>query len=127
MKRSRMKKLFISIMFFFSLSISCFASNNWSSDTSCPLALPSTDPNFCSSFLAVGTCHCLERLPTKYCQSLKDIYANMIATFGTMEAACAWQKDVDTQTCIDDWNCARKGGRNSRGGLCSSTGNPCQL
>lgn len=118
-----MKKIFIFIICFFSFSIPCFASES----QICPQAIANTDPGFCPSFLSVAICHCDELLGPGFCDrfSLKDIYTKMIARFPSQDAACRFQKDTDYQTCMDDWNCARLGGRNSRGGLCSSTGSTC--
>lgn len=92
----------------------------------CPLAVPTTASNFCSSFKSVAACHCLEKsIPPVVCQDMGKIYAEMMAFFGSLKAACALQKDTPPQTCEDDWNCYRNGGRNSQGALCSSTGSVC--
>lgn len=115
------------------LSVSCFAETSFSSykdvmSRSCDHAIPDTDPGFCDSFNKVAICHCLETVPAPGCQNANQIYDRMTAksAFGTQEAACAYQKDVPYQECMDDWNCYRKGGQDSAGGLCSGTGKSCQ-
>ena len=103
------------------LSFPCFAAM-----TACPQAEPVTSPNFCSSFKAAAICHCsLSGLPPAMCQNMDDIYARMVAIFGTAEAACGYQHDTAPQLCVDDWHCYRSGGLDSNGNLCSSTGNRC--
>jgi hypothetical protein len=56
---------------------------------------------------------------------IKLIYNRMIAIFGTIEKACNFQVETSVQTCIDDWQCYLKGGKDTQGGLCSSTGKAC--
>lgn len=93
---------------------------------SCPQALPSDHPGFCSSFKSVAVCHCVESgFPEGKCQNMSTLYLLMIARFGSIQKACEYQHDTTTQICIDDWNCYRSGGRDSQGRLCSSTGNAC--
>jgi hypothetical protein len=113
------KALVVSLSYF--LSASCFAF------AACPQALPTSDAGFCPTFQAAAQCHCSSKgLPKSMCQDMPKLYDRMISMFGTLERACAFQHDTDTQTCIDDWNCYRNGGKDSKDGLCSATGNPCQ-
>jgi hypothetical protein len=122
-----MKKIFTLFLCIFSLS--CFASSNIThySLHACSIAPPTTDPTFCSAFKKIAQCHCQEdgHLPAGMCQDMNTIYSRMIATFGSQDAACRWQKDTPYQECMDDWNCYRLGGKNSAGGLCSGTGAKC--
>lgn len=85
-----------------------------------------TDPSFCTKFKAIAVCHCSASLPAGMCQDMNTLYSRMIAMFRTQQRACEYQKDTTAQDCMDAWNCYRQGGRNSRGGLCSATGNACQ-
>lgn len=101
-------------------SFSCF-----SMTLACPSALPTTHPGFCASFASVASCHCSSTLPKKMCENIDQIYKLMIARYGSIEVACKFQKETTPQDCLDDWHCYRIGGKNSKGGLCSSTGKPC--
>lgn len=93
----------------------------------CPQALPTDSPKFCPSFKSVAECHCVSAgLPKMMCQNVESIYTRMISMFGSLQKACEYQKDTTVQTCIDDWNCYRKGGKDSQGRLCSSTGKSCR-
>jgi len=104
------------------LSFSCFAAAS-----SCSQAVPTNDPRFCPSFKSVAECHCTASgLPKGMCQDMNLLYDRMISIFGTLRKACEYQHDTDTQTCMDDWNCYRSGGKDSQGRLCSSTGKACQ-
>jgi hypothetical protein len=104
------------------LSFSCYASN-----LGCAQAVPTNDPGFCTSFKSVAECHCTAAgLPSGMCKNMNSIYDRMISIFGSIKKACEYQHDTDTQTCIDDWNCYRTGGKDSQGRLCSSTGKACQ-
>ena len=107
-----------SILFLFlsMLSIASFAADS----TKCKQATPTNDPGFCTSFKSVAECHCTESgLPKSMCQDMKQLYDRMISIFGSLQKACEYQHDTDTQTCIDDWNCYRLGGKDSKGQLCS--------
>lgn len=127
-----MNKFFVSIMCV-ALSLPCFATTTANTQTmpkamtmGCPQAVPTTDPNFCSSFKSVAQCHCIDSgLPASICQDVNTIYNRMISIFHSVQRACEYQRDTSTQTCIDDWNCYRLGGADSKGGLCSSTGSIC--
>lgn len=104
-------------------SVSAFAGDTF---LACPQALPTDNPNFCPSFRTSATCHCTAKgMPKSLCQDLDKMYDRMVGMFGSLQKACAFQKDTPTQTCIDDWNCYRLGGKDSQGKLCSSTGNRC--
>lgn len=93
--------------------------------TDCPQALPTSHTQFCSSFADVARCHCSASLPQGLCQDVNRIYDRMIQIFGSIEGACNFQKDTETQTCIDDWICYRTGGKDSAGNPCSGTGKSC--
>jgi hypothetical protein len=133
-----MKKLFILMMC--SLSFSCFAMSSpvdlqhflapATYAKACGQALATTAPGFCASFKDIAKCQCEQRSPRKdICNDMNIVYNTMIGAFGNLDRACAYQvgKDggTDKQTCIDDWNCYRSGGKDSHGGLCSSTGAHC--
>lgn len=98
---------------------------SFSMTSSCPAALPTTAPDFCSSFVTAATCYCANNLPKKMCSNINQVYDRMIALFGTIERACKFQTETSTQTCIDDWHCYLKGGQDSQGGLCSGVGKAC--
>jgi hypothetical protein len=94
--------------------------------TACPKAVSTSDAGFCPSFKSVAQCQCVARgLPAGMCQDMKALYDRMISMFGNIKKACDFQKDTDSQTCIDDWNCFRSGGKDSHGALCSSNGLAC--
>jgi hypothetical protein len=94
---------------------------------SCPMALPTDNVNFCSSFKTAAICHCTSSgLPSGMCQDLNALYSRMISIFGSLKKACEYQKHTSTQDCIDNWNCYRLGGVDSQGKLCSSTKLPCR-
>lgn len=113
-----MSKIILAIVLcFFTLPI--FAKSD------CPQALPTNHKNFCASFKKSAICHCSDSLPDGMCQNMDTLYSRMISVFGSLEKACEYQKDTATQTCIDDWNCYRKGGKDSQGRSCSSTGKKC--
>jgi hypothetical protein len=125
-------KIIVTLCLYF-LSFSCFAATSVPLHTqthsivkSCEQAVPSTDAGFCPSFKAVAECHCLENgLGPDTCGDMGALYQYMLDFFGSLENACSFQQDSDYTTCMDDWNCYRKGGTNSQGGLCSATGSAC--
>jgi len=111
-----MKKIFIAMMFF--ISTESFSCNN---------ALPTDDPNFCSSFKSVATCYCTSSgLPSGMCQNMNTLYARMISIFGSLQKACEYQTSTTPQDCVNNWNCYLNGGVDSFGKSCSSTRMPCQ-
>lgn len=115
-----MKRSLIGLL---STVISSFTFANY---TVCPQAVPASNPTFCASFKAVAACHCTSSgLPSSMCNDMNAIYSRMISIFGSVQKACAYQKDTTTRICIDDWNCYRYGGVDSYGNLCSSTGRAC--
>ncbi len=59
------------------------------------------------------------------CQDMNALYNRMIAVFGSLQKACAFQHYTSTQDCIDNWTCYRQGGVDSRGRACSSNRSPC--
>lgn len=92
----------------------------------CGRALPTDDAGFCPSFKAVAACYCVgEHLPPRFCQNMKDLYDQMLMTFGSLKRACEFQHHTSTQDCIDNWTCYMRGGVDSRGKLCSSTKKAC--
>lgn len=91
----------------------------------CPTALPTTHPGFCPTFVQAASCYCSKSLPKKMCEDMKLVYQRMIGMFGTIENACQFQRETPAQTCVDDWKCYLKGGKDSHGGLCSNTGKSC--
>jgi hypothetical protein len=104
-------------------SFSCFAAT----PATCSQALPTNNPGFCASFKSVAECHCTASgLPRGMCTNMSLLYDRMISIFGSIQKACEYQHDTDTQTCVDDWNCYRSGGNDSHGRQCSSTGKACQ-
>jgi hypothetical protein len=129
-----MKKILAFVMCFFSASCFAFVPATKTTATtlaSCQQAVATTNPGFCPSFKSVAQCQCVSRgLPPGMCQDMKLLYERMIAMFHSVESACKYQADTshDTtqQQCIDDWTCYRTGGRDSQGGLCSSSGSACQ-
>lgn len=90
------------------------------------ISLPTTDPSFCASFKQAAECNCRNLgLPALFCSDPKRVYKLMVSTYGNLQTACAHQDITSVQECVDDWNCFTKGGRNSAGALCSSTGRAC--
>lgn len=111
------RKFFSVLMCFF--SISAFAA--------CTNAVPTDNPAFCPSFKTAAICYCTASgLPAGMCQDMKILYARLISVFGSVQKACEYQKYTTTQDCMDNWNCYRLGGVDSRGRICSSTGKSCQ-
>jgi hypothetical protein len=110
----------IIVALLFSIHGCVFAAN-------CPKALPTNSLQFCTSFKTAATCYCTQSgLPAGMCQDMNALYNRMIGVFGSLKKACEFQKYTDVQDCIDNWNCYRLGGEDSRKRLCSSTKNPCQ-
>ena len=108
------------------LLFACFFSTiSFALPTSCPPATPTNSPTFCSSFQIAAECYCSQSLPHGMCANMGTLYNRMISMFATLQRACEFQHNTSTQTCIDDWNCYRLGGKDSQGQLCSSTGNAC--
>jgi hypothetical protein len=108
------------------LSIICFFAVGSFAAPVCPDALPTNNPGFCDSFKIAAKCHCKKSgLPTGMCNDTELLYRRLIAAWGSLENICASQKYTSKQECVDDWNCYRLGGRNSKGQLCSSTGHSC--
>lgn len=117
------KRIFFAALFLINSSIVLAATDL----SSCPKAMDTNNPGFCASFKTAAICHCTSSgIPAGMCQDMKALYDRMIGLFGSMEKACRYQKDTTPQNCIDSWNCYRKGGKDSQGRACSSTGNPCK-
>lgn len=94
---------------------------------SCINALPTDNVNFCPSFKTAAVCYCTSSgLPGGMCQDMNTLYNRMLSVFGSLQKACEYQKYTSTQDCMDNWNCYRLGGVDSRGRRCSSTGMKCQ-
>lgn len=93
----------------------------------CSKALPTDNPQFCSSFKVAATCYCTSSgLPAGMCQDMDTLYKRMLGVFGTLKKACEYQKHTTPQDCMDNWNCFRFGGVDSRGKLCGGTKQPCR-
>lgn len=83
-------------------------------------------PEFCGMFESIARCHCqASGLPARACSSMSQIYSRMMATFGSIDRACRYQKDTSFQSCLDAWQCYQKGGQLADGRLCNGTGVPC--
>ncbi|MBI2785206.1 MAG: hypothetical protein HYX60_02400 [Legionella longbeachae] len=109
--------IFVGLMSLFSVSSFSF---------SCPNALPTNSEGFCASFKSVAICYCTSTgLPSGMCQDMKMLYARMISIYGSLSNACNAQKYTTPQDCMDNWNCYRLGGVDSRGRLCSSNKKAC--
>ena len=91
----------------------------------CGFAKSTDDPQFCHSFAQVARCTCEEKMPDFMCKSVDQVYDIMILRYQSQENACHHQTRTSFQTCMDDWNCYRLGGKDSNGNLCSSTGKAC--
>ncbi|MDX2346348.1 MAG: hypothetical protein QNK11_05720 [Legionella sp.] len=94
---------------------------------SCPKATATDASDFCASFKVAAQCHCSASgaLPTAMCMNVKLLYQRLMATFGSIEKTCKFQRDTTTEDCIDSWHCYLKGGKNAQGKLCNATGRPC--
>lgn len=93
----------------------------------CSNAQPTDTPGFCATFKTAATCYCSSSgLPPIMCQDMSMLYARLISVFGSLQKACEYQHNTSTQDCVDSWNCYLKGGLDSRGKQCSSTGKACQ-
>jgi hypothetical protein len=113
-----LKMIGVALLLFINSSVFAFACSN---------ALPTDNPGFCSSFKSVATCYCTNSgLPSGMCQDMNALYNRMIGMFGSLQKACEFQHYTTTQDCVDNWNCYRLGGVDSRGRLCSSNRNACQ-
>lgn len=76
----------------------------------CGKALPIHHPNFCSSFKTTATCHCTAKgLPPYVCQNMKLLYGQMVAVYGSLESACAAQRETTPDDCIANWKCYKTG------------------
>ena len=88
---------------------------------SCGNAVPTNDVNFCASFKKVATCYCTSSgLPAGMCQDMNMLYARMVSVYGSLDKACAAQPYTTKQDCLDNWNCYRLGGVDSRGNYSSN-------
>src|SRR5689334_14288165 len=104
------------------IAVTCvFSFSSFAITSSCGQALLPSEAGFCSSFKSIAGCHCNATSPIKnICGNMNGLYSYMLAMFyGSLQKACAYQKDTNPQTCIDSWNCYRLGGRDSQNRLCS--------
>lgn len=109
------KGISVVVLFFLSSTVFC-----------CGSALPTNDVNFCPSFKSVATCYCTASgLPAGMCQDMNALYNRLMGVFGSLKKACEYQHYTTPQDCMDNWNCYRIGGTDSRGRLCSATKLPC--
>jgi len=113
------KKIIFSICFFSVFSLRLFAAN-------CPVTPPYDAPEYCSSFEVIARCYCMgSGLPAKICQDVHLVYSRMMATFGSLDRACKFQKNSSYHQCMDSWQCYLNGGQASTGVLCNGNGLPC--
>lgn len=92
----------------------------------CPTGISTDDVSFCSTFKTAATCYCTSSgLPSGMCQDMDALYNRMVGVFGSLQKACEFQHYTSTQDCMDNWNCYRLGGVDSRGRICSSTRQAC--
>lgn len=132
-----LRKILVCMILFIAISSFSYATNRVESAKSitnptvsrhldCGKAPPPSDPNFCGAFRQIAQCHCTSSgLPSELCVNMDDLYDQMISIFGSQQNACSFQQDTPYQTCMDDWNCYRLGGKDSNGQLCSQTGKAC--
>jgi hypothetical protein len=93
---------------------------------SCPRAAPTHSPQFCATFKVAAQCHCsASGLPPMMCSNVRLLYQRLMATFGSLEKTCAFQRDTTKEDCMDSWKCYLNGGTNVEGKLCNSTGRSC--
>lgn len=96
------------------------------SQADCPSADPAS-PGFCDAFKAASVCYCTSyaTLPKNRCSNMALVYKMMVASLGTLQRACDFQRNTSAQECIDDWNCYNYGGVTSTGQLCNGNGHAC--
>lgn len=117
------KKCFLFFVSF--LSFSSFAATDVSAN--CGQALATDNPNFCESFRTVAECHCLAKgYPRLVCHDMSKLYNLMLLVYWSQKSACEHQNETTVQTCMDDWDCYRVGGKDSQGKMCSMTGKSCK-
>ncbi len=108
------------------LTLSAHAATSDKLSSACPSATPVNAPGFCGSFKVAAECHCAASgLPRGMCANHRLLYERMINTFGSLQRACEFQHDTNTQECIDDWNCYLSGGVTSKSEPCNGNGEPC--
>ena len=94
---------------------------------SCPPATETNTQGFCHSFKVAAQCHCTSSgIPRGMCMNMKSLYDRMVSIFGSVRRACEYQRDTNTQNCIDSWTCYRSGGYTSQNTLCNGNGNACE-
>ncbi len=128
MKMKHLFKIFAFVLVFFSVTTfagpSIFPVSSGLQDAqNCSVATDAVS-TFCVDFKnAVQGCCPLGKLP------MQQIYHLMIATYGTLQTACAKNAAKyggTAQACIDQWNCYWNGGKDSQGNLCDADGNKCE-
>lgn len=119
------KRIFISLICILCISVSAY-SDDLPGFAACANAVPTNDVNFCSSFKTVAICYCTASgLPSGMCQNMNSLYDRMMTVFGSLQKACEYQRYTTVQDCMDNWNCYRLGGIDSRGRSCNSTRKAC--
>lgn len=92
----------------------------------CMKAVPPSHAKFCPSFKESAECACASSgMPASMCTDMNKLYKRMLMVFSTQQKACEFQKDTSTVRCNDSWNCYRRGGKDSSGAACQSTGKAC--
>jgi hypothetical protein len=115
----KLKKSFFSLCLLLGISSINYAGN-------CPATPPYDSPQYCTSFENIARCYCMNSgLSAKICNDVHLIYDRMVATFGSLDRACKFQKNSSYQQCMDSWICYLKGGQAKDGTLCNGTGLPC--
>jgi hypothetical protein len=97
------KKIFS--LYFCMLGLTLFAATA----NACDQAPPPGHPAFCSAFKQIAKCQCDSNGGLgDACNDMNILYNGMRDTFGSLEAACAYQTmfsdGTDQGTCINDWN-----------------------
>lgn len=128
-KESWMKKII-------GLFVLCFSVSSFAATSQAEYCVKAdrTTGDFCATFTQGAQCHCREdgHLPGQLCTDMNLIYERMVKTFKTQQRACDWQaanavpERTTSKDCMDDWNCFRNGGVDSKGQLCSGTGRSCR-
>lgn len=120
------KKIGAVFLFFFS-ACTFAAPLSLIPNLACHKAEPTNSSTFCPSFKVAATCYCKESgLPAGMCQNMRVLYNRMMSVFGTIQAACKYQRYTSAQDCIDNWLCYMNGGVDSQNRRCSGTGKKCE-
>lgn len=124
-----MTRVFFAVLFSV-VTFSSFSANySDNSASNCGKALPTDNPGFCTSFSTVAKCYCTASgVPKVFCSSMKLIYNQMVAIYGSIDNACRSPlstQNTTAQDCIDNWKCFLHGGVDSQGRVCSSNQQRC--